>query len=99
LCKFDGEADGLKKAYVRVTLDYDALDVAMNHMRVVVLRRGVKENVVGTIMVIGQRPKDVKGESTIRVHSFVYFILNCFVKKVDRMFRDGKETQMLIQNP
>jgi len=56
---------------VRMTRDYDALDVAVNREWVVVLRIRVMEEVARTIMVIGEDPKEVKGIfCRITLHSF-----------------------------
>jgi len=69
----------LGKAYVRLTPDYDILDVTLNHERVMVLRRGMTTEVAGAIVVIGEDPKDVKGKPTIKLQKFVYCSLNCFI--------------------
>jgi len=51
----------LKKAYVRLTPYYDALDIVVNRERVMVMRRGAITEAVGTIVVIGEELKDVNG--------------------------------------
>jgi hypothetical protein len=78
------EVDGLNEAYVRLTPDYDALDVAMNREWFMILRRGAMTEVIRTMMVISEEPKNVKGKPTIRLRNFLlqFGNLNClFVKQ------------------